>query len=104
MGTTSIREVAERAGVSVGTVSNVLNRPDQVSDTTRDRVLMAIDELQFVRNASARHAQGCAGRPAARGRRPGSGAGRPRPIARARGRGGPWPGGVIRGCAPSRCC
>ena len=50
----SITDVAKRAGVSVGTVSNVLNRPDQVSDTTRDRVLVAIEELQFVRNASAR--------------------------------------------------
>ena len=50
----SITDVAKRAGVSVGTVSNVLNRPDQVSDSTRDRVLVAIEELQFVRNASAR--------------------------------------------------
>ncbi len=50
----SITDVARRAGVSVGTVSNVLNRPDQVSEPTRDRVLVAIEELQFVRNASAR--------------------------------------------------
>lgn len=50
----SITDVAKRAGVSVGTVSNVLNRPDQVTPGTRDRVQAAIDELQFVRNASAR--------------------------------------------------
>ena len=50
----SITDVAKLAGVSVGTVSNVLNRPDQVSENTRDRVLVAIEELQFVRNASAR--------------------------------------------------
>lgn len=50
----SITDVAKRAGVSVGTVSNVLNRPDQVTPATRDRVQAAIDELQFVRNASAR--------------------------------------------------
>lgn len=50
----SITDVARRAGVSVGTVSNVLNRPDQVTPATRDRVQAAIDELQFVRNASAR--------------------------------------------------
>jgi DNA-binding LacI/PurR family transcriptional regulator len=43
--TTSIRDVAGRAGVSVGTVSNVLNRPDAVSETTRQRVLDAIAAL-----------------------------------------------------------
>ncbi|HWE66773.1 MAG TPA: LacI family DNA-binding transcriptional regulator [Acidimicrobiales bacterium] len=52
--TTSVREVARRAGVSVGTVSNVLNRPDLVASPTRDRVRRAIDELGFVRNESAR--------------------------------------------------
>ena len=35
------KDVATRAGVSVGTVSNVLNRPDMVSDRTRQRVLDA---------------------------------------------------------------
>ncbi len=52
--TSSIRDVAGRAGVSVGTVSNVLNRPELVSATTRTRVLDAIAELGFVRNESAR--------------------------------------------------
>ncbi|MFI5953380.1 LacI family DNA-binding transcriptional regulator [Cryptosporangium sp. NPDC051539] len=55
MATTSIREVAERAGVSVGTVSNVLNRPEAVAPATRERVRRAIEELGFVRNESARH-------------------------------------------------
>ena len=50
----SIRDVAEHAGVSVGTVSNVLNRPDVVSTATRERVLGAITALGFVRNESAR--------------------------------------------------
>jgi LacI family transcriptional regulator len=50
----SIRDVATRAGVSVGTVSNVLNRPELVSPATRDRVLGAIAALGFVRNESAR--------------------------------------------------
>ncbi len=50
----SIREVAARAGVSVGTVSNVLNRPDIVAQPTRSRVHAAIRELGFVRNESAR--------------------------------------------------
>jgi LacI family transcriptional regulator len=50
----SIREVAAQAGVSVGTVSNVLNRPDIVAQPTRDRVHAAIKALGFVRNESAR--------------------------------------------------
>ena len=50
----SVRDVATRAGVSVGTVSNVLNRPDKVSPRTVDRVRKAIDELGFVRNDAAR--------------------------------------------------
>jgi LacI family transcriptional regulator len=48
-----IKDVAERAGVSVGTVSNVLNRPDRVAESTRAQVLAAISELGFVRNSSA---------------------------------------------------
>jgi len=51
----SIRDVAARAGVSVGTVSNVLNRPEIVARSTRDRVNAAIKALGFVRNESARH-------------------------------------------------
>jgi LacI family transcriptional regulator len=50
----SIREVAERAGVSLGTVSNVLNKPAIVAEETRNRVLQAIEEIGFVRNGSAR--------------------------------------------------
>ena len=54
MAAVSVRDVAHRAGVSTGTVSNVLNRPDQVAPATRQRVLDAIDELGFVRNEAAR--------------------------------------------------
>jgi LacI family transcriptional regulator len=50
----SIREVAAHAGVSVATVSNVLNRPDIVARPTRDRVNASIRKLGFVRNESAR--------------------------------------------------
>ncbi|QAY70231.1 LacI family DNA-binding transcriptional regulator [Xylanimonas protaetiae] len=50
----SIADVAHLAGVSVGTVSNVLNRPDVVAVATRERVAAAIDELSFVPNGSAR--------------------------------------------------
>jgi LacI family transcriptional regulator len=49
-----IRDVADRAGVSVGTVSNVLNRPAKVAPATVDRVLGAIEELGFIRNDAAR--------------------------------------------------
>jgi LacI family transcriptional regulator, galactose operon repressor len=51
----TVHQVARLANVSVGTVSNVLNRPQIVAPATRDRVLRVIDELGFVRNESARH-------------------------------------------------
>ncbi|MBT0993848.1 LacI family transcriptional regulator [Cellulomonas sp. DKR-3] len=50
----SVTDVARVAGVSVGTVSNVLNRPDAVAPATRERVQAAIAELGFVRNGPAR--------------------------------------------------
>lgn len=50
----SVRDVAERAGVSIGTVSHVLNHPERVAQPTRDRVHAAIDELGFVRSEAAR--------------------------------------------------
>ncbi len=49
-----VKHVAAAAGVSLGTVSNVLNRPDRVSDATRQRVEDAMRRLGFVRNESAR--------------------------------------------------
>jgi LacI family transcriptional regulator len=54
MNPASVRDVAQRAGVSVGTVSNVLNRPDKVAEATVARVIAAIDELGFIRNDAAR--------------------------------------------------
>lgn len=50
----SIRDVAQLAGVSVGTVSNVLNRPDEVSSDSVVRVNAAIEQLGYVRNEAAR--------------------------------------------------
>lgn len=50
----SVRDVAREAGVSVGTVSNVLNRPEKVSPSTIERVTAAIERLGFVRNDAAR--------------------------------------------------
>lgn len=50
----SVRDVASLAGVSVGTVSNVLNRPEKVAASTVARVQQAVAELGFVRNEAAR--------------------------------------------------
>lgn len=50
--------MAERAKVSLGTVSNVLNRPWVVAGETRDRVQRAMRELDFVPNAAARRLRG----------------------------------------------
>src|SRR6266516_3518943 len=50
---TGIKEVARIAGVSLGTVSNVLNRPEKVSPSTRTRVQAVINRLGFVRNSTA---------------------------------------------------
>lgn len=51
--TVSMKDVAQVAGVSLGTVSNVLNRPEIVAEATRTRVQKVIKELGFVVNASA---------------------------------------------------
>ena len=58
----SLRDVAKEAGVSVGTVSNVLNRPALVSPQTRKRVQKVINSLGFVPNGFARHLRAGHGR------------------------------------------
>jgi DNA-binding LacI/PurR family transcriptional regulator len=50
----TIYDVAELSGLSISTVSRVLNSPDRVSGETRARVLAAIDQLSFVPKAEAR--------------------------------------------------
>ncbi len=50
----TIRDVAERAGVAVKTVSRVLNGHPYVSDKTRDRVEAAIKALDFRPSVAAR--------------------------------------------------
>ena len=50
----SIQDVARLAGVSLGTVSNVLNNPDMVRPLTAEKVQRAIEQLGFVRNDAAR--------------------------------------------------
>lgn len=51
---TTIREVAESAGVSYATVSHVINNTRLVSPETRERVLAAMDALDYRPNALAR--------------------------------------------------
>ncbi|MFB4426194.1 LacI family DNA-binding transcriptional regulator [Streptomyces sp. QL37] len=53
-----IADVAREAGVSIGTVSNVYNRPGIVAVDTRIRVLSAIERLGYVRSENARVLRG----------------------------------------------
>ena len=58
----SLRDIAKRAGVSVGTASNVLNRPGIVAPETTKRVLQVIEEMGYnpngyVKNMSAGHSR-----------------------------------------------
>ena len=50
----TIYDVAKRAGVSIATVSRILNSPDKVNSETREKILVAIDDLGFVPKAEAR--------------------------------------------------
>ena len=50
----TMRDVAERAGVSVTTVSHVINQSRPVSDELRERVLLAMQELGYQPNTLAR--------------------------------------------------
>eukprot|EP01041_Mallomonas_annulata_P015928 gene15928-33542_t len=50
----TLREVAERAGVSMITVSRAINAPQQVSERTRERVQEAVSALGYVPNRAAR--------------------------------------------------
>lgn len=50
----SVSDVAALAGVSLGTVSNVLNHPDKVTKTTRERVERAMAMLGYIPNTVAR--------------------------------------------------
>jgi LacI family transcriptional regulator len=47
-------DVAKLAGVSIATVSRVLNEPEKVKPETRDRVIQIINENNYVTNAVAR--------------------------------------------------
>ncbi|MEU7468643.1 LacI family DNA-binding transcriptional regulator [Streptomyces sp. NPDC044984] len=51
---TGLKEVAERAGVSMRTVSNVVRGTGRFSEATRERVLRAVEELGYRPNTAAR--------------------------------------------------
>ena len=50
----TIYDVAKLSGVSISTISRVLNAPDKVNTETRQRVMDAIDQLGFIPRADAR--------------------------------------------------
>lgn len=52
--TVTIKDVAKRAKVGVGTVSRVINENPAVSEATRQRVLEAIEDLNYIPNPIAR--------------------------------------------------
>lgn len=54
MASVTIRDVAKKAGVGIGTVSRVLNHNPAVSEATRLKVLAAIEELEFTPSPIAR--------------------------------------------------
>ncbi|MBD1387807.1 LacI family DNA-binding transcriptional regulator [Neiella sp. HB171785] len=54
----TIQHVAERAGVSKMTVSRVLNHDSKVSDSTRAKVMAAVQDLNYRPNISARQLAG----------------------------------------------
>lgn len=50
----TIRDVARVSGVSVATVSRVLNDLDVVAEVTRDKILQAVEQLDYVPHSAAR--------------------------------------------------
>ncbi|SHO49313.1 LacI family DNA-binding transcriptional regulator [Anaerocolumna xylanovorans] len=51
---TGIKEIAKQAGVSVSTVSNVLNNKKNVGEETRERILKICEELSYYPNMAGR--------------------------------------------------
>ena len=50
----TIREISDRAGVSIATVSKVLNNKSGVKQETADRILQIADQLNYRPNLNAR--------------------------------------------------
>ncbi|WP_432010122.1 LacI family DNA-binding transcriptional regulator [Streptomyces cucumeris] len=99
----TLADVAKAAGVSTGTVSNVLNRPERVAEHTRARVEKVVAELGFVRRTGTTgdgehwRRSGFATwifEPAASGWFPKKAPYERRPVPVS---GGPWPGLPVRG-------
>ena len=55
-GNTTIKDVAALAGVSIGTDSRVIHNKGYISEPTRQKVLEAITETQFIPNINAQTA------------------------------------------------
>ena len=51
----NIKAVAEKAGVSITTVSRVLNRPEMVSEKTKENVLAVMKQMDYTPNWFARN-------------------------------------------------
>jgi LacI family transcriptional regulator len=56
--TVTIQDVAKTAGVSVSTVSRVLNGKDDVASDTQNRILEVIEQLSYTSNLAARSMRG----------------------------------------------
>ena len=54
MRTATIKDVALKSGVGIGTVSRVLNNSPQISEATRKKVMDAIKELNYVPNVAGK--------------------------------------------------
>jgi DNA-binding LacI/PurR family transcriptional regulator len=53
MAHSTVYDVADKAGVSIATVSRVINSPDKVNPETRHKVLNVIDQLGYIPKAEA---------------------------------------------------
>ena len=51
----TIKDVAKYAGVSVATISRVLNEPEKVSEETKNKVLKAVEETGYQQNLFGKH-------------------------------------------------
>ena len=51
----TIKEIAKYCGVSIATVSNIINGKPNASEATKQKVLKAIDELNYTPNYVAKN-------------------------------------------------